>query len=94
MEFQLHRDILIIFTLSIVVIYVFQKVHNPFIIGFLFTGLITGPYGLKLVQKTYDVEVLAEIGIILLLFTIGIRFSIRNFLGTHENYRKMSSELL
>jgi CPA2 family monovalent cation:H+ antiporter-2 len=80
MEFQLLRDILIIFTLAILVIYVFQKVHIPSIIGFLFTGLLTGPYGLKLIQNTHDVEILAEIGIILLLFTIGIEFSIKNLL--------------
>lgn len=80
MEFQPLRDILIIFTLAILVIYIFQKIHIPSIIGFLFTGLITGPYGLKLIQNTHDVEILAEIGIILLLFTIGIEFSIKNLL--------------
>lgn len=85
MEFHLLRDILIIFTLSIFVIYVFHKIHVPSIIGFLFTGLITGPYGLKLIQNQHDVEILAEIGIILLLFTIGIEFSIKNLLKARKS---------
>jgi CPA2 family monovalent cation:H+ antiporter-2 len=80
MEFGLLRDIIIIFSLSIFVIFVFLKIKVPAIIGFLFTGLITGPHGLQLIKDTHDVEVLAEIGIILLLFTIGIEFSLKSLL--------------
>ncbi len=85
MEFQLLRDILIIIALSIFVIYVFHKIHLPSIIGFLFTGLITGPHGLKLIQNPHEVELLAEIGIILLLFTIGIEFSIKNLIKARRS---------
>lgn len=85
MEFHLLRDILIIFALSVFVIFVFHKIRLPAIIGFLITGLITGPYGLKLIQNQHDVEVLAEIGIILLLFTIGIEFSIKNLIKASRN---------
>ncbi|MEZ5082423.1 MAG: cation:proton antiporter [Bacteroidales bacterium] len=80
MEFILLQDIILIFGLSIVVIYLFHKLHLPAIIGFLITGLITGPHGLKLIENTHEVEILAEIGIVLLLFTIGIEFSIKNLL--------------
>ena len=85
MEFHLLRDILIIIALSIFVIYVFHKIHLPSIIGFLFTGLITGPHGLKLIQNPHDVELLAEIGVILLLFTIGIEFSIKNLIKARKS---------
>ena len=80
MEFILLQDIVLIFALSIFVIYLFHKLHLPSIIGFLFTGVITGPHGLKLIQSAHEVEILAEIGIVLLLFTIGIEFSIKNLL--------------
>ena len=80
MEFILLQDIVLIFALSIFVIYLFHKFHLPSIIGFLFTGVITGPHGLKLIQSAHEVEILAEIGIVLLLFTIGIEFSIKNLL--------------
>jgi CPA2 family monovalent cation:H+ antiporter-2 len=46
-------------------------------VGFLLTGVLAGPYGLGLIKAVHEVEVLAEIGVILLLFTIGMEFSLR-----------------
>ncbi|MCB2221965.1 MAG: cation:proton antiporter [Bacteroidetes bacterium] len=80
MEFELLKDVIIIFALSILVIYVFNRFKLHSIIGFLITGIITGPHGLGLIKNLHDVEVLAEIGIVLLLFTIGIEFSVRNLI--------------
>ncbi len=80
MEFKLLYDIIIIFALSIVILFVFHKLKIPPIIGFLLTGLISGPYGFGLVKSVHEVEVLAEIGILLLLFTIGIEFSLKEIL--------------
>jgi len=45
-------------------------------VGLLVTGVIAGPHGLGLVVATHQVETLAEIGVIFLLFTIGIEFSL------------------
>lgn len=69
-------EISIIFGLSIVVLFVCYKSGLPAIIGFLLTGVLAGPSGLKLISDPHHVEVLAEIGVILLLFTIGIEFSL------------------
>ena len=52
----------------------------PVIVGFLVTGVLAGPSGLGLIQAMDEVEVLAEIGVILLLFTIGIEFSLGSLL--------------
>ena len=80
MEIPLLYDICIIFVLSIGGLLVCHKMHVPAIVGFLLTGLIAGPHGLALIQADAEVEILAEVGIILLLFTIGIEFSLRNLL--------------
>ncbi len=80
MELKILNDIVIIFGLSIAVIFLFNKLKIPPIIGFLFTGILTGPYGLGLVYSVHEVEILAEVGILLLLFTIGIEFSIKEIL--------------
>ncbi len=80
MELKILNDIVIIFGLSIVVIFLFNKLKIPSIIGFLFTGILTGPYGLGLVYSVHEVELLAEVGILLLLFTIGIEFSFKEIL--------------
>jgi CPA2 family monovalent cation:H+ antiporter-2 len=85
MEFMFLQDIIIIFALSVVVIYIFHKIKLPSIIGFLLTGIIAGPHGLKLIHGIEEVEVLAEIGIVLLLFTIGIEFSLKNLMKTKRS---------
>ena len=48
----------------------------PTLVGFLVTGILAGPHGLGMVEGVHEVEVLAEIGVILLLFAIGIEFSL------------------
>ncbi len=78
MEFNLLKDIIIIFALSTVVVFVFQKIRVPSIIGFLLTGVFAGPYGFKLIRSPNEVDLLAEIGVILLLFVIGIEFSFKS----------------
>ena len=79
MEIPLLKDILIIFALAIAVLLVCHRLRVPSIVGFLLTGLLAGPHGLGLVSAVENVEVLAEIGVILLLFTIGIEFSLEQF---------------
>jgi len=79
MEIPLLKDILIIFALAIAVLLVCHRLRVPSIVGFLLTGLLAGPHGLSLVSAVENVEVLAEIGVILLLFTIGIEFSLEQF---------------
>ena len=78
MEIPLLTDIVIILGLSVVVILIFQRFRIPTILGFLITGFISGPYGLSLVEASHEVEILAEIGVILLLFIIGLEFSLKS----------------
>jgi CPA2 family monovalent cation:H+ antiporter-2 len=76
----LLNDILIIVLLSVVVLYLCQRMRLPIIVGFLLTGVIAGPHGLGLVREIEAVKTLAEAGIVLLLFTIGMEFSFRSLL--------------
>ena len=80
MHFPILTEIIIIFALAAVVLFVFHRLRIPPIIGFLFTGVIAGPGALGAVTEVEAVEVLAEIGVILLMFTIGLEFSIRELL--------------
>jgi CPA2 family monovalent cation:H+ antiporter-2 len=71
----LLKDIILILFLAILIILVLSKLRIPPVIGFLLTGVIIGPSALQLVTNVADIELLAEIGIILLMFTIGLEFS-------------------
>ncbi len=80
MEFAILKDIVIIFALSVFVNLVFTRLKIPTVVGYLMTGIIAGPHLLSLVQEEHQIEMLAEIGVILLLFTIGMEFSLKHLL--------------
>src|SRR3990172_7832310 len=69
-----------IFGVSAVVILLLNRFKIPSIAGFLIAGVILGPHGFAMVNDLHSVELLAEIGVILLLFTIGLEFSISDFI--------------
>lgn len=79
-EFEFLQSLVIIFGLSAVVVFLLGKIRIPSIIGFLVSGVIIGPYGLKLINDIHLVEIFAEIGVVLLLFTIGLEFSLKKLL--------------
>ncbi|MGB2697924.1 MAG: cation:proton antiporter [Candidatus Zixiibacteriota bacterium] len=80
MGIPLLSDIVIVLGLSIVVLFVCSHLRIPTIVGFFLTGMLAGPHGLGLIKAVHEVEILAEIGIVLLLFTIGMEFSLKNLL--------------
>ena len=75
-DYGVLANLLVIFTASIAVVFVFHQFRLPSIAGFLVAGALIGPYGLNLISDIGTVQALAEIGIVLLLFTIGIEFSL------------------
>lgn len=70
------NEIVALFLVSVLIAYICYKIKLVPIAGFLIAGVIIGPNALGLVQDIELVDMLAEIGIILLLFTIGIEFSL------------------
>ncbi|NLE36198.1 MAG: sodium:proton exchanger [Bacteroidales bacterium] len=84
MEPGVLKDIVIIFALSTFVNFIFTRIRIPAIIGYLITGIIAGPYLLKLISSPENVEVMAEIGVILLMFTIGLEFSLNHLLNIRK----------
>lgn len=78
MDQSILTDLLIIFSLSVIVVFLFHRLKLPTVVGFLLTGILAGPHGFKLIKGIENVEMLSEVGIVLLLFTIGIEFSLRS----------------
>ena len=74
---QLFTDLLIIFLVSVPVAFLCLRLKLPLLVGLMLTGITIGPYGLGLIKDVEGVEILAEIGVMLLLFTIGLEFSLR-----------------
>jgi len=78
MVFALFTDILIVFAVALIVGMVFNRIRVPPLVAFILTGVIVGPYGFSVITGHDQVANLAELGIILLLFTIGLELSFKD----------------
>jgi CPA2 family monovalent cation:H+ antiporter-2 len=70
------NELALIAGLGVVVSVLLAKLKLPTVAGLLSAGALLGPHGLGLVRSADTIEVLAEIGVVLLLFTIGLEFSL------------------
>ena len=70
------QDIVIIFGLSVVAAVVCHRLRTPTSIGLLLAGVLAGPDALGLVRNVHEIELLAEIGVVLLLFVVGLEISV------------------
>lgn len=80
MALDLLQNIVLIFALSTLVNFLFTKMKIPTILGYLFTGVIVGPSLLGVIGMHDDIEIIAEIGVIMLMFGIGLEFSLNHLL--------------
>lgn len=80
MGFSILEIILCIFFSSLVVTVVFRKLRLPVILGYLLVGALVGPNGLELIPQSEGINKLAEFGIVFLMFTIGLEFSLPRLL--------------
>ncbi|MFM9873307.1 MAG: cation:proton antiporter [Fimbriimonadaceae bacterium] len=71
-------DLLLALSAALLLGLIFERFKLSAIIGYLAAGAIVGKGGLALLQKPDEVTVIAEIGVALLLFTIGLEFSWRS----------------
>lgn len=80
METEFLKSLVLIFGVSGAIVFVLGRLGVPSIVGFLLAGVVMGPYGFRLIGDIHVVELMAEIGVILLMFTIGLEFSLRKLL--------------
>jgi CPA2 family monovalent cation:H+ antiporter-2 len=78
------QSIVILFGVSASIVFALGKVRIPSIVGFLVAGLVMGPSGLDIVKNAEEIQILAEIGVVLLMFTIGLEFSLRNLMALRK----------
>jgi CPA2 family monovalent cation:H+ antiporter-2 len=58
---------------------IMQRLHQPLILGYIIAGILLGPYtGGMTITEVHDIELLAEIGVALLLFALGLEFSLKD----------------
>ena len=75
-ELSYLRDLVIILGFGVIIVTVFHKLKLPAIAGFIFAGVLVGPHGFGFISDVHQVEALAEFGVALLLFGIGMELSL------------------
>ena len=75
-EWGLGLDLIIVLAVAIAGGILARQLRLPIILGFLVGGIAVGPYGFGLVRDLDTINTLATIGVILLLFTLGLEFSL------------------
>jgi len=80
MHLPLLQDIIILLGFSVVVVFILHRFKIPSILGFLITGVLIGPFGFGLIDAIDEIEIISEIGVILLLFVIGMELSLKQLI--------------
>jgi CPA2 family monovalent cation:H+ antiporter-2 len=80
-EFFVFATLLIILASSLVVIALFQRLRLPPVLGYLCVGLMIGPRAFNWVNESEELPDLAELGVVFLLFSLGLEFSLSKMLA-------------
>ena len=73
-------DIVIIVVASLLGGLLAQRIRQPLVLGYILAGVVVGPYGFAVVSDMHEIELLAEIGVALLLFALGLEFAFRDLM--------------
>ena len=86
MEAHIHDLTPIAITLMVALVsgLVLMRLRQPAIVGYIFAGIMLGPTGFGLIENTENVSILAELGVIMLLFLIGMELSLRGFKAIYK----------
>lgn len=71
-----HLEILAILTSAVLIVWLFRRLKLPAILAYLVAGMLVGEHGLALAHDQVDYDHFAELGIVFLLFTLGLEFSV------------------
>jgi hypothetical protein len=76
MEYAVLRDIIVLLALSVLTVTAFRRLYLPPIVGYLFVGAVAGPSALGWLKDTEATRFLGEIGVIFLLFMLGLELPV------------------
>ncbi|HOW59215.1 MAG TPA: cation:proton antiporter [Candidatus Omnitrophota bacterium] len=75
------NELLLVLMIATAVAVFFEKFRLPAILGFLLTGVLIGPHGFRILSDPEHIRSLAEMGVVLLMLTIGLEFSFERLRG-------------
>ena len=80
----IFEEIVILLTLAVLAIAALKRFNIAPILAYLIVGIIVSPHALGLIQDTKDVRFIAEFGVVFLMFTVGLEFSLAKFIALRK----------
>lgn len=74
-------NILILMTVAVATVWLFKRINLPPILAYLFCGILAGPDLMALIEHPEEIHIFAELGIVFLLFSLGLEFSLPKMLA-------------
>ncbi|MCX8073010.1 MAG: cation:proton antiporter [Candidatus Binatia bacterium] len=84
MSEHLAGETLVLVAASAIGVWLCARLRLPVVLGYLLAGLVVGPHGMHFVGETSGVRFLAELGVVFLMFTIGLDFSLTTLWGARR----------
>ena len=84
MQEHLLLQVILLLALAVVIVSLSRRLHFPAILSYIIVGIIVGPYGFGFIDKEENITLLAELGIVFLLFSIGLEFSLSQMLAMRK----------
>lgn len=81
MDHSSLNDALTLLVLSVIVVWIFKRIKLSAILGYLLVGTLVGPHALGWLPEDGSIQILAEIGVVFLLFMIGLEFSLSRLIA-------------
>lgn len=81
MGIEILHSTLILLAIAVAIVVVFRRLALPPILGYLLVGMLAGPYGWAWIPETESTQHLAEFGVVFLMFTIGLEFSLSKMIA-------------
>lgn len=76
MDYRILEEILVLLLVAVVAVSIFHRLRLPPVLAYFSVGVLVGPYGGGLISDSEDIHLLAEFGVVFLLFTVGLEFSL------------------
>ena len=81
-ELQILKDLVVVFGCAAPIVYLFHRLNQSPIVGFVVSGMLVGPFGLSWIDDVGSVNTLATVGVMVLLFSLGLEFSLKKLMET------------
>ena len=76
-EVSFLQDLAVVMIAAGIVTVLFQRLKQPVVLGYIVAGILIGPHLLELIKEQDAIKSLAELGMVFLMFSLGLEFNLR-----------------